>query len=263
MNCVKKLFIIPCVFVACNAYAFPDGVSLGVGMSVLSGLNVMAGYRYVNDSSWLSKFGGRFDFADTDPIKSALDSGIDHLMRDGVDVGNGVKIDDGKLNASHYAALIDFYPFSGAWRLTSGVVFGDMKLDAAIKGEIDNIPSQRFYFYINGDHYFYNGNRFRGAVSIDWDFYGPYFGTGFDWEMFCNIYLSMDFGVVLTNRPARLSMNIPHEQLYIYDAVSGTWSPVNVPKLDADVAAAQRDANHKLADIRMYPMLKIGVLYRF
>ena len=263
MNCVKKLFVVPCVFIVCNAHAFPDGVSFGVGISALGGMNVMAGYRYKNDSSWWGRFGMRIDFADTDPLKSAIDSAIDRIMRDGVDVGDGVNIDDGRLNASHYALLLDYYPFDNAWRVTTGMMWGDMTLASAIKGEIAEIPSERFYFYINGDHYYYNGNKFNGAANIDWDFYGPYFGTGFDVGMFCGFRFVMDVGVVLTNRPSRLSLEIPHEQLYVYNTESGVWGPVTVPKLDADVAIAERDANHKLSDLRVYPVIKLGVVYRF
>ena len=73
----------------------------------------------------------------------------------------------------------------------------------------------------------------------------------------------MDFGVVFTNRPARMAMDIPHEQLYVYDIDAGTWSPVVVPKLDTDVAAATADANKKLADIRVLPVVKLGFSYVF
>ena len=263
MKSMKYLSVLFLLVGARTAYAFPDGVYVGVGASALGGMNVLAGYRYMDKNSWLGKFGARFDFADTGPLKSAIDSAIDHMMRDGIDVGDGVKIDDGKLDSSHYAMLVDFYPFDSGWRITGGYLWGNMELDAAIKGVVANAPSQRFYFYINGDYYYYNGNRFNGGVAIDWDFYGPYLGTGFDIGLFCGFRMFMDFGVVLANRPAYLTLDIPHEQLYIYDKGSEAWSPVNIPQLDTDVATAESDANHKLSDIRVYPMVKIGFLYRF
>ena len=49
----------------------------------------------------------------------------------------------------------------------------------------------------------------------------------------------------------------------VYNTESGVWGPVTVPKLDADVAIAERDANHKLSDLRVYPVIKLGVVYRF
>lgn len=251
------------VCVITGANAFSGSVQTGVGMSVLGGLNILAGYKFAGRGDWLDKFGVRLDFADTAPIKSALDSAIDHIMRDGIDVGDGVRIDEGKLDSTHYAALIDFYPFNNAWRLTGGYMFADIHMDTAIMGEIAEIPSYRFYFYINGDYYYYNGNSFQGSTSIDWDYNGMYLGTGFDVNLGCRFYLYLDAGVVYTNRPARLSMVIPHEQLYIYDVEKAVWTPVAVPKLDSDVAAATDDANRKLSHIRLAPVIKLGFLYRF
>lgn len=263
MKCLKYPLFFLCVIMARSAHAFPDGIQIGVGVSALGGMNLLMGYKYINDDSLLGKFGVRFDLADTGPLKSAIDSAIDHIMSDGIDVGNGVKIDDGKLDSSHYALLVDFYPFESGWRLTGGIMWGNLELNAAIKGDIAEIPSERFYFYINGDHYYYNGNRFRGNAAIDWNFYGPYLGTGFDIGLICGFRFFMDIGAVVTNRPAHLSLDIPHEQLYIYDTDTATWSPVTVPKLDSDVATAERDANHKLSDLRVYPIVKLGVSYRF
>ncbi len=263
MKHLMYLLFLLCLFVVRPVHAFPDGLQIGFGVSALGGMNVLVGYRYMNSDSLGGKFAARFDFADTGPLKSAIDSALDHIMRDGIDVGDGVKIDDGKLDSSHYAMLVDFYPFDSGWRITGGYLWGNMKLDAAIKGGVSDAPSQRFYFYINGDHYYYNGNQFNGSVAIDWDFYGPYLGTGFDIGLFCGFRLFMDLGMVLTNRPARLDLDVPHEQLYIYDKEIQTWSPVTIPQLDSDVAAAESDANQKLSDIRVYPMVKMGFVYRF
>lgn len=263
MKCLRCVLFVLVLFGARLAYAFPDGISVGVGASVFGGMNMLVGYRHLDASSIWGRFGARLDFSDTGPLKSAIDSAVDNIMRDGVSVGDGVKIDEGKLDSSHYAMLIDYYPFDLGWRVTSGFMWGRLQLDASVKGEVANVPSERFYFYVNGDHYFYNGNRFRGVTGIDWDFYGPYFGSGFDVGVFCGVRVFVDAGIVLTNRPARLKLEIPHEQLYIYDAEMAAWTPVTVPKLDSDVAAAKYDANRKLSDFRVYPVLKLGFLYRF
>ncbi|MBR5153589.1 MAG: hypothetical protein IKW57_02235 [Alphaproteobacteria bacterium] len=258
------LCIVSPVFASESDMYWYDGVQTGVGVSVTTGLNVVVGYHNTySDSYWLSHFGTRFDFADMGPLRSAVDSAIDSYMRDGRDVGDGVKIDEGKLDSWHAALLLDYYPFGNAWRLTGGYAWGAAKLDSAIFGTIEQAPSQRFYFYLAGDHYYYNGNNFDGSATMDWNYHGPYLGTGFDIGLGCGFSLFMDFGVVLTNRPARLTLDIPQEQLYVYNKLTATWLPVTIPQLDADIATAQRDANHKLSDLRVYPLLKLGFLYRF
>ena len=264
---MKRLVIIFSLLLASPALSatnFPHGLSVGVGVSATSGLNIALGYyNSAHDNYWLSHFGVRADFASISPLKSAIDSAIDSYMRDGRDVGDGVKIDEGKLDAWHGSVLLDYYPFAGAWRITGGYAWGQSTLDAAIFGEIERAPAQRFYFYLAGDHFYYNGNAFDGTAKIDWAYRGPYFGTGLDIKLFCGFSLFMDVGAVLTNRPAKLSLDVPQEQLYIYNKDTGAWAPVTIVALDADVARAQRDANRKLSDFRLYPMLKVGFVYRF
>ena len=188
---------------------------------------------------------------------------IDSYMRDGRDVGDGVKIDEGSLDAWHGSILLDYYPFARTWRVSAGYAWGGAALDAAIFGEIERAPAQRFYFYLAGDHYYYNGNNFNGAANIDWNYHGPYFGTGFDFNIGCRFGFFLDLGVVVTNRPAKLSLDVPQEQLYVYNRLIGIWLPVTIPQLDDDIARATRDANDKLSDLRVYPMVKLGFSYRF
>ena len=240
------------------------GVQLGVGVSGITGFNVNAGfYNSDLESVFFRHLGVRVDFADSGALKSAIDSAIDSVMRDGVSVGDGVKIDNGKLDAWHASLLLDYYPFSGVWRLTGGYAWGGADMSADIFGEITTAPDARFYFYLAGDHYYYNGNDFGGSVGIDWNFHGPYIGTGFDIDLSCGFGLYLDAGVVFTNRPAKLSIDIPHEQLYMYNRETGAWVPIVIPKLDNDVAQATRDGNKKLADFKFFPMIKVGFVYHF
>lgn len=241
-----------------------SGINVGVGASATTGLNLSVGYYDgAGDSYWRRHIGARIDFAATDPLKSAIDSAIDSYMRDGRDIGDGVKIDNGSLDAWHTSLLLDYYPFAGTWRITGGYTWGGATLDSSVFGEISTAPSQRFYFYLAGDHYYYNGNNFDGSVTIDWNYHGPYFGTGFDLNIGCRFGLFVDFGVVLTNRPAYITLDIPQDQLYVYNALTDGWLPVTIPQLDADVRRATREANDKLSDLRVYPMIKLGFSYRF
>lgn len=90
-----------------------------------------------------------------------------------------------------------------------------MKLNAEIFGVIEETRDQEFCFYLAGDYYYYNGNRFRGSTKIEWDYLGPYFGTGFDATVWYSFKIFFDIGVVLTSAPAKMRLYIPQEQLYI------------------------------------------------
>ena len=240
------------------------GVQVGVGLSATSGLNIVFGYHDSDDDNYLfSHFGLRADFASMSPLKSAVDSVIDTYMRDGRHIGDGVKIDKGKFDAWHGAFLLDYYPFADVWRITGGYTWGNAELDAAIFGEITTAPSQRFYFSLAGDHYYYNGNKFNGTSAIDWHYHGPYLGSGIDLGIFCGFSVFADIGVVFTNRAAKMALDIPHEQLYIYNKETASWDAVTIAVLDTDVAYAEHKANRKLSNLKMYPMIKMGFAYRF
>lgn len=255
------------IFICVNSFAqtsLPSGVAIGVGVSATSGLNLLTGYHNKRvESYWARHLGVRADFASSEPLKSAIDSVIEAYMRDGRDIGDGVKVDEGRLDAWHGALLLDYYPFASAWRLTGGYMWGGAMLKSSVFGEVIKAPSQRFYFYLAGDHYYYNGNNFDGSATIDWNYHGPYVGTGFDVGLFYGFALYMDVGVVFTNRPAKLSLDIPQSQLYIYNKTTGVWGPVTIPQLDADIERAEHDANRDLSDFKFYPMVKLGFLYRF
>lgn len=250
-----------------SEHGFLHGLQFGGGISGSSGLNGFVGYANKNmNSFWGKRFGIRFDFATTRPIKSAINNAI---IDDTIDIGNDLTINNAKLDATHYAALVDFYPFGdtwllGTWRITGGYAFGDMNVNANISGTFDS-PSNRFEFDLAGQKYAYTGNTVHGTAELDWEYRGPYFGTGFDIGVFGGFKIYLDAGIVFTNRAAELSLNVPVENLQKLDGT--TWTPVSSPELEAEVnkykTKAIADAQSELDDYKFYPMVKVGFMYRF
>lgn len=246
--------------------AFPHGLQIGVGASVTSGLNGFIGYANKDfDSFWAKRFGVRFDFATTSPIKSVLNKGIDAIMDDGIDIGDGLTITDGALDATHYAVMVDFYPFGntwflGGWRLSGGYYMGEMNMDANISGSFDG-PSGRYEFDLGCNRYAYTGNTVNGTAELDWEYRGPYVGTGFDFGLFAGFKIYLDAGVVFTNRAAELSLDIPTDNLQQLNGA--TWESVDIPELDAVIAETLADAQDELNDFKFYPIVKLGFMYRF
>lgn len=247
---------------------FLDGVQVGVGVSATSGLNGFVGYMNKDfDSFWAKRFGVRFDFASTKPIKSLIDNGIDSIMGDdGIDIGDNLTINDAKIDAQHYAALVDFYPFGdtwglGAWRITGGYAFGDMNMNAAIAGTVDGLTPGYYEFELSGQKYAYTGNSVNGTANLDWEYRGPYVGTGFDIGLFAGLKIYVDAGVVFTNRAAELSLDVPTDNLKQWNG--SAWDAVNIPELDATIAETLADAQSELDDFKFYPMVKMGFMYRF
>lgn len=250
------------------------GVQVGLGASATSGLNGFVGYANKDfDSFWLKRFGFRVDFASTRPVKSAINSAVDSAMgSSGIDIGDNLTINDGEIKAHHVAALVDFYPFGNTWfwgglRLTGGYYTGKLDVDANLSGKIDGLPSGAFEFKLMDNLYRYTGNSVHGTARADWKYSGPYLGTGFDLGLFAGFKIYMDAGVVFTSKTAQLNLDVPFAGLEYYDTAASTWKPVSSSAEQAEVdrvkAEALADAQSELDDIKFYPMIKLGFMYRF
>lgn len=251
---------------------FWRGFQIGAGISATGGLNGFVGYANKDfDSFWAKRFGVRLDFATTRPIRTVISDGIESIMGDeGIDIGDGLSVNDITLSAKHFAAMLDFYPFGdtwflGGWRLTGGYYMGDMQATAKIAGELDGVSGDIYEFELNGTQFRYMGNSVHGSAEFNWDYRGPYIGTGFDIGLFAGLKIYLDAGVVFTNRAAELGLDVPFAGLEINQ--NGTWESVEDNNLqsvvDDIIADTLSDAQSDLDDLKFYPIVKLGFMYRF
>jgi len=272
---MKKLFVLASVatMAATPAVAglgsyIPTGTELGLGMSATSGVNGFVGYANKNfDSFWWKRLGVRLDFASTSLIQSTINNQLSNAVQD-VEIGDkGIRINGGELESKHIAALVDFYPFGntwflGGWRITGGYVFGDLKMTADLTGEIDGLPAGKIAFSLGGEKYYYDGNGVHGTANLKWNYNGPYAGTGFDIGLFRGLKLFMDAGVVFTSKAAELGADVPFTNLHKADG-----TPVDNDALKAQVNAAKasalKEGQDELDKYKFFPMVKLGLMYRF
>ena len=246
---------------------FPHGLQLGVGVSPTSGLNGFIGYNNKKfDSFWAKRFGIRFDFATMSPIKSKLNKKInDEIGDDGFEIEDSLKIDNFKLDAKHYGAMIDFYPFGdtwflGGWRLSGGYFTGKMDLDADIHGTYNG---GKIEFELDGKKYSYDGSEMHGKAMVDWKYSGPYAGTGFDLGLFWGFKIYFDAGVVFTDRTAKIDLDIPLDGLKDALGTSVVEGSAEYNQFIKDKNKVLEDARKELKDYPNYPLVKLGFMYRF
>ena len=255
---------------------FPRGMQLGLGVSPTTGLNMFVGYNNKNfNSFWAKRFGVRFDFATTSPVKSTINKIVDNYMGDdGFELNDELSIIDGTIKAKHIGALVDFYPFGntwlfGGWRITGGYMFGELNVDADLKGTVDGLPTGTIEFEFGGTKYRYLGNNVYGTASANWKFHGPYAGTGFDLGLFWGFKIYMDAGVVFTNKAAELDLKVNVDNLQYNDG--GAWKNFtgdpNYDNLVDDFNDRKdkelKDAQDELDKYKFYPLIKLGFMYRF
>ena len=246
---------------------FPRGLQFGFGVSPTSGLNGFIGYNNKKfDSFWAKRFGIRFDFATYSPIKNRLNRKINNSIgTDGVKIEDNLNIENLELNAKHYGALVDFYPFGdtwflGGWRVSGGYITGNMNLNADIHGKNTGSGIE---FELNNKKYNYSGDEMHGNARLDWKYHGPYLGTGFDLGLFLGIKIFMDAGVVFADKSANINLDVPYTDLYDSDnnpVIEGTASG---DVFEEDKAAEMSKAQKELDKYPYYPLVKIGFMYRF
>lgn len=251
--------------------SFPHGLQFGVGASITSGLNGFVGYANKNfDSFWAKRFGVRFDFGTTAPVESKLNETINDIIDDEIEIGDSLAVSNFELDAQHYAALLDFYPFGntwflGGWRLTGGYYFGNLNVSAHVAGEISELDDTSYEFELMDTKFQYVGNSVHGSAEFDWDYRGPYLGTGFDFGLFAGFKIYLDAGVVFTNKTAQLDLDIPFDNLQMME--NGSWETVQGTPLEGTVNKIIEetlvDAQSELDDLKFYPMVKLGFMYRF
>lgn len=252
---------------------FPHGLQFGLGVSVTSGVNGFIGYANKDfDSFWWKRLGARLDFATTAPVESSINSAINNAISDGQDIGDGVAINNAALSANHFAALVDFYPFGDVWflgglRLTGGYVFGSLDLSADLTSNITDAAVGSMEFELNNISYRYDGGALNATASANWKYSGPYLGTGFDLGLFWGVKVYMDAGVVFTNKTAKLNLDTPvTSQLEYWDG--SAWQTVEgdsglTAAFESNKTLALQDANNDLDKLKLFPMIKLGFMYRF
>jgi hypothetical protein len=237
---------------------------------------MFVGYANKNfESFWWKRLGARLDFGTISPMRSSINSTLNSALGgdNGLELGDGLYLGNADFNASHFGLLVDFYPFGNTWfaggiRLTTGYVTGKIGLNANLTGKVDGMPDNGMEFELNDTMYRYNGGDINGRGGVNWKYSGPYLGTGFDLGLFMGIKIYMDLGVVFTSKTAKLGLDVPvSDKLQISTDDGLTWKSVKgtvwQAQFDHDKKMALKDANDDLSKLKFFPLLKLGLMYRF
>ena len=132
--------------------------------------------------------------------------------------------------------LLDWHPFGGTFRFTAGA----MGTDHIISGAADVETGDEV-----GDGTAQEDGRLEAEVAFD--DVAPYLGVGWDWRFdSTNLALGLDVGV--------LSQGDPDVELRETDDVG-----VNQQDLDE----AEREIEAEWSDFDTYPVIQVGLTYRF
>ncbi len=138
------------------------------------------------------------------------------------------------------ALLANYHPFSGVFRFTGGVLYNNNELDLTGK------PT--------GSNYVINGVTYTAAQvgtlngKLTFNRAAPYLGLGWGNRPGGRLGLSADIGVLYQGSP-KLSLN-----------ATGALSD---PTLASNLEQERRSEEEDLSNFKWYPVLSLGVYFRF
>lgn len=152
---------------------------------------------------------------------------------------------DGDLKFSSVEALLDFYPSSSGFRVTAGLFYNDnkVKLVGQTSG-VGTVEVNGTTYTVTNPNLEFNGRLDKGRVS-------PYLGVGWSTgarQSGAGWGFKADLGVLYQRPEARLTL-------------AGVNDPFGT--LEADRIAAEQRLQNDLDDVKAYPVISFGAVYRF
>lgn len=172
--------------------------------------------------------------------KWAIRGGLNQFDYDFEDDLDGVDY-DGDLELGSATLLADYRPRAAAFRFTGGVVINDNRISAVA------VPVAT---YDIGDTVYTLQEVGTLSADVEFDSLAPYLGLGYDLGLSTRLRLSFDAGVLFQGEP---DVGI--------DSVGGTLSNDTTLRQELDDEA--RLYEDDLEDYDLYPVLSIGITYRF
>lgn len=151
-----------------------------------------------------------------------------------------------KLKLATFDALLDYYPMGGVFRITGGLAYNGNKIESNAKANGDGT------FTVNSNTY---AAASAGTISgtIDFRKAAPYVGIGWgNSAKNAGWGFAMDLGALLQGSPKAALTN------------SGcTASTAVCTQLASDVAAESAKLEDDAHNFKAYPVVRVGLSYRF
>lgn len=154
---------------------------------------------------------------------------------------------DAKLKLNTIDALLDYYPFSSGMRLTGGIVYNNSKIDITARSNSNQTYTFNDRVYIANQVGEVDGRiDFRKTAPYLGFGWGNALGTQRGWSF------TSDFGVLFQGSP-RTSLT----------SRNCTIDATLCSQLATDLAEENRQLQDDADSFRFYPVVRVGVSYRF
>lgn len=181
-----------------------------------------------------------------------------------------------KVSARNLGLNLDFYPFGKLWflgnmRLSTGYYFGKFELGGIYRKKIDvgdqiNMAGAKWEAVVGEDPSIIFDVALKDKVI------GPYLGAGWDFSLPFGFKLFVDGGLVFTSEPeivadirgtGKVKITVDGNPPVELDLANSA----ELQELRDRIKELQRQFDDKIKDYKKYmkyfPMLKVGLIYRF
>lgn len=167
---------------------------------------------------------------------------VGYLNRSYNTASNGVDY-DGHLKLQNVGLLGDWHPFGGAFRLTGGVFYNNNTFDLTgtlAAGQTYTVNGVS-YTAQPGDH---------ATAHVDFNKFAPYIGFGWgDASSNAGFHFTSDIGVMYQGKPSA--------------QINVTTQPAYQAAANQYAQSAQSSLQSDLNSFRWYPVIQLGLVYRF
>lgn len=152
---------------------------------------------------------------------------------------------DGKAEIGGAQAFLDWHPFGGAFRLSAGAIE-----NASLSARAEPIANT---YTLNGVTYSADDIG-QATGTAKYDSISPYLGIGFGHPLSLDgrFALTADLGVVFTGSP-KVELN----------ATCAVPNAMLCSQIEADVLAEEAELQDDADDLKYWPLLSVGISYRF
>lgn len=146
-----------------------------------------------------------------------------------------------------FDALVDYFPRGGSFRMTGGLIFNGNKLDLTAR------PN-------SGASYTFNGNSYTASTvgdingKVEFNKIAPYLGIGF------GNTVKKEKGWAFTADLGVMFQGTPDVNLVSSNCSGGA---IFCSQLANDLAAENAELREKAKDFQYYPVVRVGLSYRF
>lgn len=242
----KKLSITICsvtMLMLSSSTAFADSLGLGISAKGSTlGPGIELDYR-INENFNLRVQANGYNYSDD-------------LNEDGIDYA-------GEIDLSTTGVLVDWRPFSGTFRATAGIYANGNKLSAIATdngGDIYEIGDAS-YRSANNDPFSLDANIELGKSTAG------YLGLGWGNALASGWMFSFELGVLFTGKPdvalaASGSAIVSEQGISQQFSVTDSSNPL-VQELNNNLRLEEANLENDISEFELYPVIALGVGYRF